>query len=318
MATGTTSALLQSIRRHTHLPATHPSFTDVLTLADATEELLSYLLPLGLSERQELWAGPVGRLVFPVENGTASYPIHPRAAGGKIRAARLLDSQGSPSYLAYLGREEVAQAYDRTSVPYGLVVEGGTLRLFPTPQSLTGYWVEVDIYIRPAALVTAEKTATVLNVSIGSGSTSVTAIRTTDNAEIFDAASELDVVSLTPPFDTKLLQATVVTATPTGGGVYELLLDGEFTTLGLGDYVCLPGEAPVVQAPLEWHPLLALKVATRQLASLGDEGGMKMKGGEGAQKERQATTLIRPRREDVARKPSNGMDRWRSGGGWGY
>lgn len=318
MALGTVAALLKSIRRHTSIPATHPSFTDVLTLDDATEELHSYLLPLGLVERQELWAGPVGRLIAPVENGVASYPISPRAAGGKIRAARILDRGGQPCYLSYYGREEVAQASSAPGFPSGLVVEGSTFRLFPVPQGLSGYWLEVDIYIRPAALVPLAKTATILNVSVADGSTSVAALRTTDNAEIFDDAAELDIVSVTPPFDTKSLQTTVVTSTPTGGGVYELLLDGELTTLGLGDYICLPGEAPVVQAPLEWHPLLALKVATRQLASLGDEGGAKMKGGEGAQKERQAVTLIRPRREDVPRKATNGMDRWRSGGGWGY
>ena len=96
------------------------------------------------------------------------------------------------------------------------------------------------------------------------------------------------------------------------------LTDTEFDAAAQ-DYLCLTEQAPVVQAPLEWHPLLALKTATRQLASVGDLEAVRAKGAEGAQKQEQAATLIRPRRDDVPRRPRNGMTKWRGGGGpWGY
>lgn len=315
MAVGDTTELIRSIRRHTHIPAAHPSYTDELTLVDATEELRSYLLPLGLVERQELWAGPVGRLQFPLTN-TPLYAIPPRAVGGKIRSARLLDSTGTPTYLSTYGREQVAQVRDTGGVPTGLTVEGSFLRLYPTPRNLPGWVLELEIYVRPAALVPRAATAPIQSVSPGSGSTTFRVTRTTANEDLF-SAEWLDVVAGAPPFDYRAFNVAVVSVANVSGSTWEVVLDTEFDAAAQ-DYLCLPEQAPVVQAPLEWHPLLALKTAARQLASLGDLEAVQAKGAEGAQKEKQAPSLIRPRRDDVARKPRNGMNQWRGGGAWGY
>ena len=315
MAVGDTTDLIRSIRRHTHIPATHPSYTDELTLVDATEELRSYLLPLGMGERQELWAGPVGRLQFPI-TGTSLYAIPPRAVGGKVRSARLLDATGTPTYLSTLGREDVAQMRDNGGYPVGLTVEGSFLRLYPTPRNMPSWVLELDIYVRPAALVPVARAAPLLTSTVGTGSTTVTVTRTAANAALF-SAEWLDVVAGAPPFDYRAFSVAVVSATLVSGTTWEVVLDTEFEAAPL-DYLCLPEQAPVVQAPLEWHPLLALKTAARQLASIGDLEAVRAKGAEGAQKEKQAPTLIRPRRDDVPRKPQNGMNRWRGGGAWGY
>lgn len=314
MAAGDTSELIRSIRRHTHIPATHPSFSDELTLVDATEELCSYLLPLGLVERQELWAGPVGRLQFPLTN-TALYAIPPRAVGGKIRSARLLDTTGRPTYLSTYGREDVAQVQDSGRVPTGLTVEGSFLRLYPTPRNLPGWVLELDIYVRPAALVPVTRAAPLLSVTPGATTTTVTVTRTLANDALFTAPT-LDVVAGAPPFDYRVLAAPVVSRTVVSGTTWQVVL-GTTAALSASDYLCMPEQAPVVQAPLEWHPLLALKTAARQLASLGDLEAVQAKGAEGAQKQTQAASLIRPRRDDVPRKPRNGMNKWRGGGAWG-
>lgn len=315
MATGDTTELIRSIRRHTHIPATHPSFSDELTLVDATEELRSYLLPLGMSERQELWAGPVGRLQTPLENQPL-YAIPPRAVGNKVRSARLLDATGTPTYLSTYGREDVASIQDRGGMPTGLTVEGSFLRLFPTPRNLPGYVLELDIYVRPAALVPRAWTAPILSSTPSTGSTAVRVTRTTANDDLF-TAEWLDVVAGSAPFDYRAFDVAVISVANVAGSTWEVVLDTE-APIAAQDYLCLPEQAPVVQAPLEWHPLLALKTATRQLASLGDLDAMGAKAQEGSQKQGQASTLIRPRRDDVPRKPRNGMQKWRGGGAWGY
>lgn len=315
MAAGDTTELIRSIRRHTHIPATHPSFSDELTLVDATEELRSYLLPLGMSERQELWAGPVGRLQFPLENQPL-YAIPPRAVGGKVRSARLLDPRGTPTFLSTYGREDVAQVRDTGGMPQGLTVEGSFLRLFPTPRNLPGYVLELDIHVRPAELVPRAWTAPILSAALGTGSTTLRVTRTTANAALF-TAEWLDVVAATAPFDYRAFGVAVVSVANVSGSLWEVVLDTE-APIAAQDYLCLPEQAPVVQAPLEWHPLLALKTAARQLASLGDLEAVRAKAQEGAQKQEQAATLIRPRREDVPRKPRNGFEKWRGGGPWGF
>jgi len=309
MPLGDTDALVSAIRRHTHIPGTHPDYTDALTLADATEELLAYLLPLGLGTKQELWAGPSGRLRLPLVDGQAAYAISHRAAGGKLRAVRLLGPQGEMAPLNNYGREEVGSVPDSPGTPHGLVVEGATFRLFPTPRGLSGWTLEVDTYVRPAELVLPEVCATISEVTVDGGTTTVRAAltATSDGLAVVGA---LDVVRATPPFDTQAVAAEVMSVTNLGGGTWEFVLSGALDVM-VGDWLCQPGTAPVVQAPLEWHPLLARKVAAKQLASLGDMEGAGAKEPDRTPMEGHAKTLVRPRREDVPRRPANGADRWR-------
>lgn len=315
--TGDTTALLASIRRHTSIPATHPSFTDEQVLADATEELLTYLLPLGMVERQELWAGPTGRLRVPLVLGQADYPIPARAAGAKVRAARLLDSQGNPIHLNYYGREEIARRYDDGSPPDGLVLEGGSIRLFPTPRSMPpGYTLEVEFYVRPGQLILQQRAARVIAVTPSVGGTVLTVQEPPDNADLM-LASVVDVVSGRAPYDMQALEATVLDRDNLGSGVWAITVASS-ADFQMGDWLCGPGETPVVQAPLEWHPLLALRTAVRELTSVGDMEAAGVKQRQLDAQAKAATTIVRPRREDVPRKPTNGMDRWRGGGGWVY
>jgi len=248
VALGDTTAFVRSVRRHTHIAATHPSFTDADILVDGTEELHSYLLPLGMGERQELWAGPVGRLSFTVTEGKATYAIPSRAVGGKLRAVRLLDRQGTPSYLSWYGREEVAQWVESPGMPFALVVEGSTFRLFPVPRGMAGYTLEVDVYLRPAELVPVAQTAVIETVGSVAGNTTVT-ITTTADSMALSTAPTVDVVSSGAPFDFQAVDAAVVDAEDLGGGQWTLTLSGALD-VSVGAYLCLPGQAPVVQAPL--------------------------------------------------------------------
>lgn len=309
MPLGDAASLIASIRRHTHIPVTHPSYPDSVVLADATEELYSYLLPLGMTERQELWAGPVAKQVVPLSSGRTTYTISGRTIGTKLRAVRLLGPGNEVQLLNYYSREDVDRAINMPGLPSGLVVEGNTFRLFPTPNNTYNWRMEVSTYVRPGALVPLAQCAPIINAAFNASSTTVTVAIGVDNNDII-VSQYLDVVASSPPFDTLVMESVVLSIDEVSPGTREITLDGvlDVTT---GDYLCLPGQSPVVQAPLEWHPLLALKVATRELLALGDMEMASAKIGELKQKQEQASALIRPRREDVARKPRNGMDRWR-------
>lgn len=318
MPQGDTAALLKSIRRHTHLPSTHPDYSDEATLGDATEELHSYILPLGMGERQELWAGPTGRALVTLENGRSTYPIPGRAVGAKLRAVRLLGPSSESQVLNWYGREDTARMRDDGGMPTGLVVEGATFRLFPTPRNLSGWRMEVDTYVRPGELVPVTSAAPVAFFDAPSGGvTNLYCLTASVPLPLLNGLwTKVDVVSSTPPFDARLLEVLIseMESGVGGGGEYtRVAVDAELSEVVAGDWLAFPGQSPVVQAPLEWHPLLALKVATKQLGGIGDMDAVRLKGAEGGQKEKQATTLIRPRREDVARKVGNGMDRWRGG-----
>lgn len=311
MPTGDTTALLKSIRGHTQLPTAQITFDDATTLDVATEELHSYILPTLLQERQEFWIGASGRLVYPLAEGVARYAIPPRAAGAKIRSARLLDITGTPMTLATYELEDVNRWVTDAGQPSGVVLEGSTIRLYPTPRGLAGWTLELVYYLRPGRLVPLASTGIVQSSATGSGNTFLTVVRTADNDDIF-TSPKLDIVSATSPFDTVWMEAEVFQTQNISGSLWEIEFFGAMS-IPVGSYICVPETAPVVQAPLEWHPLLALKVAARQLASVGDTDLAQVKTAEMREKEAKSGIVIRPRREDAGRKVRNGSAKWRNG-----
>lgn len=313
MAVGDTYALLRSIRGHTQLPTAQITFDDAATLEVATEELHSYLLPTLLQERQEFWTGAPARISYPVVTGQALYPISPRAAGAKVRSARLLDVTNSPVPLATYELEDVNRWAQDNGMPSGVVLENNYLRLFPTPQNLPDYRLEVQTYLRPARLVTPLEESGTITLVNQFPSTTVVRFNYYGDEQVFIDSPTVDVVSARPIFETMAANAQVLSFdTIISNTLYEMTLAGNVDA-NEGDYLCVPETAPVVQAPLEWHPLLALKVAVRQLASVGDVELAGAKASELKEKEGKCGIVIRPRREDAGRKVRNGTAKWRNG-----
>lgn len=315
MPTGDTSALLRAIRRHTQLPVAQITFDDASVLEQATEELHSYLLPKLQEARQEFWTGAVARVVYTVVEGQDRYPIPPRAAGSKVRAARLLDNIGNAYPLATYELEDANKWQPDSGLPTGLLMEGSTVRLFPAPRGLAGYTLEVAYYLRPGRLVPFNTAGVVLTTSMGGTSTFVTLVRTVDNGDLFGTPNRLDIISSTSPFDTLWMDAEVINTEDIANPIWQIEFDGN-VPIPVGSYVTLSETAPVVQAPIESHPLLELKVAAQQLNSVGDVAVAKAKEGELLEKEKRVTVALTPRREDAGRKVRNGTAKWRAGVWW--
>lgn len=315
-----TTSLLKSIRGHTQLPTAQITFDDVTALELATEEMNSYLLPTLMQERQEFWTGPTATVRYDVVNGQQTYPIPTRAVGAKVRAARLLDVVGTPYNLANYELEDINRWQQDVGSPGGICMQGNQMRVFPTPRNLPGYTLEVQYYLRPAALAPLTAVGIVAIPPVVTATTTTIQFLYTgpDGDSIWGDTATVDVVSHLPIFDTTVLEVAPTTFDViTPGTLYEYVIPGAYS-VQVGDYVCLPDTAPVVQAPLEWWPLLALKVAVRQLASVGDVQLANLKASELKEKEGKVGITIRPRREDAGRKVRNGTAKWRSGvaGSW--
>ena len=316
---GDTLELLAAIRQNGFIPAAQATFTDAQTLASATAQLRGYILPKLMSRRGEFYTGAQGRYSIAVQEGVSVYRIPTRGVGAKLRSARLLDDTGEPVHLNMYEWEEVARWPKCNGTPYGLTVEGGNIRLYPTPQGLAGWTLELGVFIRPAALVipTDAVWAPAFIVNTALSTSTLTIPNTTPLPVPLDlVGSKVDVVSATSPFETLVLDSAVVSTTDDGTN-YVVVLEGVIQAPD-GAWVCLPGTAPVVQLPLEWHPMLVLKTATSQLSSLGDSqmAAMKLKELEGL--EANSGPLVTPRRDDAGRKVKNGMNKWGGQFGGGY
>jgi hypothetical protein len=310
---GDTLELLAEIKRHAFIPSSQQTYTDAETLAVATSALRGYILPKLMARRGEFYFGPPGRVTVSVQEGVSLYRIPSRAVGAKVRSARLLDRQGNPIPLATYEWDDVSKWPPLKGTPEGLTMEGSQVRLYPEPQGLSGYTLELATYVRPGALALPADCVQVLSAVPGpvAGTTSISVLIADTPATMLDSFA-FDVVSMDSPFESLAVGAPLYSF-GTIGASYQFTVTGTLE-VPPGSWLCLPGNSPVVQLPLEWHPMLALKAAATQLASLGDIGMSKSKLEELRLLEDNTGPLVTPRREDASRKVGNGMNKWRRGG----
>lgn len=249
-----TTALLASIKRRGMLPASDEALTDTDLLALATEELQSTLTALLLSVREEYL---ITSEVQVVTAGTASYTIPARAVGQALRDV-MYSSDGS-SYLP-LSRVEPERDGDYAGAGelLGYELQGNAIILTPTP-STSGY-LKIKYARRPSTLV--QGAAVGIVTAINTGTRTVTVDNTPSTFTIDEV---YDFVKASPGFDWRGVDLVV-----TNVSGYNITFSAALpSSLVVGDYLCIAGESPVPQVPVELHPYLAHRVVLRAVEALG-------------------------------------------------
>jgi hypothetical protein len=300
----TTTGLLASIRRRASLPNTATAGTaDADLLAYANEELQLRLTAQIMSLREDYFLTHDDRAI----SGTR-YRIPSRAIGGKLAGVYLLDAEGNVR--DKLERESHTRLEDWGVGAVGnasaIHIEGNTVVLLPSASS-TATTIRLSYYMRPGELVPLSS----VGVSQYHSSTQVFS----DAA--FPAALapyvDVDLVPASPGFDPALGLHVSVRA----GDGKSLTLSGPSTIPGHfqpGDYVCLAGQSPVPQIPLEFHAILAQRAALKALQALGDKAGVDDAKRELAEMEEAIGVLASPR---VDSSPQKIVNRGGAlGGGW--
>jgi hypothetical protein len=255
----TTTALLASVRRRGLLP---PTADETLTTEDylefANDELISTVVPLVLSTREEYFVVDADITTVPNQ---AEYDIPDRALGMKLRDVRVANGSGRYLELPRLEPERVNDYAQLANGVSGYFLKANQVVLVPTPTSATT--LRVSYYRRPNRLVTTDA---VLPVTGRTSSTAATYAGTPPTT--FTSGTSVDVIKHAPGFDS-FLDGGVIN-TPSGGTV--TFTTGTLpTTVTAGDYVCLAGETPIPQIPPELHPFLAQRVLVRALEALGSQ-----------------------------------------------
>ena len=289
--TVTGNAIIDSVRRRGMLPTTGSlSDDDILELAD--EELLTYVLPLLISE-------DVGDHLVAVYDDTTvvgqdRYLIPDDAAVSKLRDLQILEGTTycSLEYVEPEAPEPGNQCF---------TFEGEYVVLRPTPTTATT--LRFKYYRRPGSLVTKEEAGRI---------TDITGLDVTVTpAALFGASttSTVDIVRGRPGFGT--LGRNVDVAVDGTGAILTFPDADSLVGISLGDYVCNQGEAPFPQIPKELHPLLIQRVVVRCLEALGDPKfqASKILCDEMAAK---AVEFLTPRNDGTGRVVIN-----RNGPGWG-
>lgn len=217
------------------------------------DEIQSYMVPFVMSTREEFF---VTSSDVSVTSGTAAYAIPSRAIGAKLRNVLLLNgSEYEP--LPRLEPEAVLREGSFSGTPEGFYLEGNSVVLYPTPSSATT--LRLSFFIRPNRVVSVSEAGLI------TGTPSATVTISSAPSAFPTASTSYDLVKGTPHFECRAIDKAATRVTTT------LTFSTATTGLVAGDYVCLAGETPIPQIPVELHPLLAERVAARALHALGDQ-----------------------------------------------
>lgn len=253
----TTTALLASLKRRGMLVGATDTLSDADFLAIATEEMQGYVMAWLVDLREEF---RVADYDVATVSGTNAYRIPPRAAGDALRQVSYLVN-GVYVPLTLIRAEDVSQ-YSATGDPTGYYFMDNDVILVPSPT--TASTLRLAYHRRPSKLVATTAVATIS--SINGARTVITTAATIPST--MTSGVVLDVVDEYPGFKTLVMDAAT---TGTVSGTTITLSAALPASVAAGDYVCLAGESPVPQIPVETHPLLIQRTKYVCLESLGDK-----------------------------------------------
>lgn len=268
MAAYTSDEILTDAKLRSFYPTSGGVLSDSDCLRLATDELLGIMTAQEMAAVQGLLA--VESPVIPLVSGQQRYDLPYRAAGGKIRYACLVDSQGNRYKLAFGRPERFVTSYPISIpapgvYPMSAWFEDGRIVLYPLPSGST-YSLLLGIYLRPSRLVLAASSTTAsATAAVGASTISCASI-----PSYLNGVTSIDIISSKPPFHVKAYDLAVTALATSGTSVTVTTPGNLLYAVSSGDYITKTEESVVPQIPAELHPLLAARTAKRILQARGD------------------------------------------------
>lgn len=284
MADFDNAELLQDIRDRGSLPSADLRFTDTKLLAAATLELRDVVTALVIESQSD-------RMVYlsdmTVTAGLAEYRLPTRAVAGRWQSVGWKgDGDSAWTRLRQLHPEDYyLQSDTAQGPPAAFFVRDYMLHLVPMPNR-TGT-LRLPYYMRPNALVLPAA----VGVVDSADATALTVVIAGDSVPAgFGDSGVFDVVRSTPGFETLVTSQ----AADISGQVMTFAVGG-LESVQPGDYVCLAGQSPVAQCPVEVRALLATRAARRALKSVNEGSQAAMLDSDVAELTATAQALLSPR-----------------------
>lgn len=303
----TADDLVTQVRRGGMIPDASTEITAEVILAFLDEESRSVIAPW----RRKL-AGTDYRIDQEDQSivaGTSTYRIPWRAEAGALRDVLYVDASGDAISLDRIPLHEtdeyLAQRSPYWAGPYGFCVEGDFVRLLPTPTT-TGT-LRLKYPRRPSRLVARTDAMLITNIVVQLFATTYSGAE----PDLFSAVTPLDIVQANPNFD--LFARDVLPASVSTGSSVTFATSPS-AEVAPGDYLALAGETPVVQLPVELHPVLVALGVARALEADGDREGANAAYERGLVRLQGMEALFTPRVEAKPRKSVNRASMLRGGG----
>lgn len=255
--------ILTSVKRAVSVPASQPLLTDADLLSLADEIIASRIVSLIESFDSEFF---LRRSVVAIVGGQELYDIPYRSMARGLRDIWLVDNVTNRRNLPLIALEDLPMYINSTLVA-GFLFQGDQIRLVPGVPSLTTA-VSLEIWWRlpPSKLIGVSSAGVVTNISYAQAGFDLV---TMSSVPAF-CSTGLEIDFVKKKSGSSILEYDKIIQSVNGNTLS--FTEGDVpSTLAIGDYICPPGQSPVLNdIPNEAIGLIRSHVTYRILMAIGD------------------------------------------------
>ncbi len=290
--------LIESAKDRSFVPISQSTFENADILRIGNEEILRVVASIIRKREDFFYARQTTTLVA----GKDHYLIPKHASGNSLKA--LFWVSGSDKRL--LTRRDIDELADFSSAQGesgSFYFEGDEIVLVNPPGS--GDSLLFVFSRRPNRLALTEDCAKISSVSSVGGTTTFTV--DTDLTASLSVGSDVDFLRATSPFTlwSEAVNVTAITTTTIAvltADIYDV--DGSTVEPAATDYICPTGYANIPMLPIEFHAVLAQRMACRMLGSMGQLEKLQAAKFELKEIEDAALAIIKNRAESAPERPA--------------
>jgi hypothetical protein len=292
--------LIESAKDRSFAPISQSTFQDADILRIGNEEMLRVVANI-IKEREDFFQSRQTTTLVP---GKDHYLIPKNASGNALKALFWVDASGNKSLLTRRDVDRIGEYSTESGTSESFYFESDEVVLMNPASSAS----ETLLFIysrRPNRLLLTENCAKITALSSVGGTTTFTV--DTDLTASLTTASYVDFLRATSPFTlwSETVAITAITSTTIAVATADIYdVDGVTVEPGVTDYICPSGYANIPMLPIEFHAVLAQRIACRMLGSLGDLNKLNAARAELKEIESAALAIIKNRAESSPERPS--------------
>lgn len=247
------SDLIEAVRQEAMLSGSDDSTVDERIVAALNREQRLYLARLLLSVRE---SHQVAHADLAITSATR-YRVPSRAVGAKVKLVSVVTDSGQAPLYAMPYERQVVEQGSAAAGDYWFEANHLVLR---RPLELGGT-LRITYFRRLGELVPEDEAGLVESFDTGARTVTLDAVPD----DFGTAEADYDFIQGSEHFDTLAAEQSA-----TRSGNVLTFTEELPEELAVGDYIALPGQAPLCQAPRELHDVLTLRTAFALLDAVGD------------------------------------------------
>jgi hypothetical protein len=291
--------LIESIKDRSFAPTSQTTFSDEKITTLANDELLRVMAAI-IAKREDFFLATHSQALVA---GQASYLIPKSAAGNALHALFLVDAGGNRTELQRRDISRKADYAPTNGDTDKFYFQGDEIVLMRAPATSSGT-LECVYNRRPNRLIATSSCAKITSVT--SPSTDAVFAVNTDLTGSLSVGSKVDFLRSTSPYQlwAEEIEITAIDASSISVALEDVQDISGNVEPGALDYICPTGYANIPMLPIEFHSVLAERVAARQLRALRDLQKWQASVAEARAMQDEAMALIKNRAASAPERPS--------------